>query len=645
MSAEDTEVTRPPSAAPSDDRTVLSKPSAPPPVARAARGGGPLGPGQLLGNTYEIEALLARGGMGEVYRARHVELGSIHAIKVILPELAEDTHIITLFTEEARKLRRLRSDAIVAYEGLFRDEEGVRYLVMEFVDGPSLAHVLKTRKLDVDDVRALRDRCASGLAAAHDKGVFHRDISPDNIILVGEKVDQAKIIDFGIAKSSDPGDKTVVGNDFAGKYSYVAPEQLGMYGGKVDGRADMYSLGLVLVAAARGRSIDMGNSPASVIQARQAVPDLSSIPEALRAEIAPLLEPDPDKRPPSMRHLPGLAANAVTAPPTTMRPVSAPAAKPAVQPAGKSSGMMIPLVVGGIAFLAIAGGGGYLLYPALFPPHQIEPPKEDTSSTTQNKPPPPPHNDTSTTNPAGGTTTTHPDNTTTSTTGQATSQTQEARLPVPTRASVQSQLQTIVGRFDCAGLTYQVGDDLRGTVTGFARTTDLGKLRSAVADLGPGVAVSAEGVTGYVWPHCAVVSLLNASTAGGASGPRITLNNPSGKYHDKDKLIINLTTPTAGFLQVDFYDSSGSVQHIYPSSGSGQVHAGQQISLGQDGTYQIGAPFGPNLISAVLSPQRLFATARPPQEDARAYLAELQNRIKSSGAAVGGNFVTFDAAP
>ena len=640
MSAEDTEVTRPPSAAPADDHTVLSKPSAPPPVARAARGGGPLGPGQLLGNTYEIEALLARGGMGEVYRARHVELGSIHAIKVILPELAEDTHIITLFTEEARKLRRLRSDAIVAYEGLFRDEEGVRYLVMEFVDGPSLAHVLKTGKLNVDDVRALRDRCASGLAAAHDKGVFHRDISPDNIILVGEKVDQAKIIDFGIAKSSDPGDKTVVGNDFAGKYSYVAPEQLGMYGGKVDGRADIYSLGLVLVAAARGRSIDMGNSPASVIQARQAVPDLSSIPEALRPEIAPLLEPDPDKRPPSMRELPGLGANAVTAPPMP-RPATAPP-KPAVQPARKSSGMLIPLVVGGVAFVAIAGGGGYLLYPSLFPPHPAEPPKQDTSSTTPTKPPPV-HTDPST-NPVNPPPS-HTDDTTTTPFGQATSQIQEARLPVPTRASVQSQLQTIVGRFDCAGLTYQVGDDLRGTVSGFARTTDLAKLRSAVAELGPGVTVSAEGVTGYVWPHCAVVSLLNASTAGGASGPRITLNNPSGKYHNKEKLILNLTAPAAGFLQVDFYDSSGSVQHIYPTAGSGQVKAGQQIVLGQDGSYEIGSPFGPNMIAAILSPQRLFTTARKPEEDARAYLGDLQSRIKSSGGTVSSNFAMFDALP
>ncbi|MBV8654143.1 MAG: serine/threonine protein kinase, partial [Alphaproteobacteria bacterium] len=260
-------------------------------------------PGDILGHTYEIEALLARGGMGEVYRARHIELGSIHAIKVILPDLTSDPRMVAMFKEEAKKLRKVRDDAIVAYEGLFRDEFGRRYLVMEYVDGVSLAKLIKERPLTPDEVRRLRDRCALGLAAAHDKGIYHRDISPDNIILVEGKTEFAKIIDFGIAKSADPGDRTVIGHDFAGKYSYVSPEQLGAYGGQVDGRSDIYSLGLVLVAAAQGRALDMGNSPISVIEKRQRVPDLSAVPAELRDELAPLLQPDPKDRPQSMRDL------------------------------------------------------------------------------------------------------------------------------------------------------------------------------------------------------------------------------------------------------------------------------------------------------------------------------------------------------
>jgi len=260
--------------------------------------------GTVLSNTYVIEAFLARGGMGEVYRARHRELGSSHAIKMIRAELARDESVIRLFTEEAKKLRRVREDGVVAYEGLFLDEFGRRFLVMEFVDGPSLAQRLRDGPLSVDEVRSLRDRIALGLGAAHAKGIFHRDLSPDNVILVDGKTERAKVIDFGIAKSTDPGDVTVVGENFAGKYSWVAPEQLGLYGGKVDARADIYSLGLLLASAAVGRPISPAGSMAQVIAAREKVPDLSAVPAALRAELEPLLQPDPARRPISMIALP-----------------------------------------------------------------------------------------------------------------------------------------------------------------------------------------------------------------------------------------------------------------------------------------------------------------------------------------------------
>jgi class 3 adenylate cyclase/serine/threonine protein kinase len=264
-----------------------------------------LAPRMLLGNTYVIEALLARGGMGEVYRATHVELGTEHAIKIMLPNLAEDPKIVQLFREEARKLGRLKNEAIVNYEGFFRDEHGLRYLVMEFVHGDSLHEVLRNRRLEPDEILRLRDRLALGLAAAHEMGIVHRDVSPDNILLPGESVDRAKLIDFGIAKSTEPSAATIIGEDFAGKYSYASPEQLGVFGGHVDLRSDIYSLGLVLAAAAIGfgRSLDLGSSPPTMIAARQQVPDLSEVPASLRPVIAPMLQPRPDDRPPSMRAL------------------------------------------------------------------------------------------------------------------------------------------------------------------------------------------------------------------------------------------------------------------------------------------------------------------------------------------------------
>ena len=285
-----------------NDETRFTGVAAPAPAA-GAKPDATLPPGSLLGHTYRIGAFLARGGMGEVYRARHAELNTEHAIKIILPELANNQRIVDLFRREASVLRNVRHDAVVAYDGVFRDENGRLYLVMEFADGPSLSTLMRDRPLDADEVRQLRDRLADGLAVAHDKGVIHRDISPDNVILPGSDLGKAKIIDFGISKAVDPEVKTIIGDDFAGKFSYVSPEQLGMFGGQIDGRSDIYSLGLVLAAAAQGEPLDMGLSPISVIEARRAVPDLSRVPAAVRADLAAMLQPDPAKRPQSMHDL------------------------------------------------------------------------------------------------------------------------------------------------------------------------------------------------------------------------------------------------------------------------------------------------------------------------------------------------------
>jgi len=285
-----------------NDETRFTGVAAPAPAA-GAKPDATFPPGSLLGHTYRIEAFLARGGMGEVYRARHAELNTEHAIKIILPELANNQRIVDLFRREASVLRNVRHDAVVAYDGVFRDENGRLYLVMEFADGPSLSKLMRDRSLDADEVRQLRDRLADGLAVAHDKGVIHRDISPDNVILPGGDLGKAKIIDFGISKAVDPEVKTIIGDDFAGKFSYVSPEQLGMFGGQIDGRSDIYSLGLVLAAAAQGEPLDMGLSPIAVIEARRAVPDLSRVPAAVRADLVAMLQPDPAKRPQSMRDL------------------------------------------------------------------------------------------------------------------------------------------------------------------------------------------------------------------------------------------------------------------------------------------------------------------------------------------------------
>ena len=289
-----------------EERTVVIRRGAPSTFA----------PGTVLGHTYVIEAVLGRGGTGEVYRAKHAELGTIHAVKLIPASLANNPKVLQLLVEEARKLGRVHNDAIVNYEGLFRGEGDLRYLVMEFIEGESLTKILARRRLEAEEVLRLRNRLAEGLAAVHDRGIIHRDLSPDNIILPGGDIDRAKLINFGIAKSANPGDATMIGSAFTGKFSYASPEQVGLSDGHVDARSDIYSLGLVLAAAAIGfgKTLDMGASPAAVIAARQRLPDLSAVPASLRPVIEPMLQPRPEDRPGSMREL--LDATAKARPPS-----------------------------------------------------------------------------------------------------------------------------------------------------------------------------------------------------------------------------------------------------------------------------------------------------------------------------------------
>lgn len=279
---------------------ALPRVPGPPQAPRAAT---ELSPGEIVLFTYRIVRLISRGGMGEIYEAEHIDQRTRHAIKIILPELMGDEAIVALFLREAEALRQIRHAAIVSYDGLFRDESRRLHLVMEYVDGPSLSERLRDGPLTPEEVVALRDRLASGLAEAHDIGICHRDLSPDNILLEHGRLGGAKLIDFGIAKLSDPDAQTVVGSAFAGKFSWASPEQVGLFGAQVDSRSDIYSLGLVLAAAARGRPLDMGRSMMAVVNARRAVPSLDGVPPSLVPQIARMLAPDPLDRPQSMREI------------------------------------------------------------------------------------------------------------------------------------------------------------------------------------------------------------------------------------------------------------------------------------------------------------------------------------------------------
>jgi serine/threonine protein kinase len=254
-----------------------------------------LGPGTQLNGLYEIDEKLSSGGMGEVFRGHEIMSGHPVAIKVVLPELAKDETIVGLFNKEARILRDLNHAAIVRYMAFGTDPAvGRPYLVMEFIDGPSLVDVLEKGPLPLEDAKYLVARLAAGLDAAHQLGVIHRDISCDNVILASGQVRNAKIIDFGIARSSKS--VTLLDGKFAGKYNFVSPEQLGLFNSAISEATDVYSLGLVMVNVLRGTPIDMNGTQVEIIEKRRSVPDISDIDATVRPVIELMLQPDPKDR-------------------------------------------------------------------------------------------------------------------------------------------------------------------------------------------------------------------------------------------------------------------------------------------------------------------------------------------------------------
>lgn len=263
-----------------------------------------LSPGTRLNGIYEVDHLIASGGMGEVYKGHTVQTGDVVAIKVLLPEFAENEAALGLFRREASALHNLQHEAIVRYY-VFTIEPVLRrpYLAMEFVEGQSLSQLVKREPLTYEAVRSLLKRVAAGLHVAHERGIIHRDVSSDNIMIPGGDVARAKIIDFGIARSTQLSEHTIIGGGFAGKYNYVSPEQLGLFGGDVRAKSDIYSLGLVLVEALTGQPIDMGGSQAAILDKRRKVPDLGAVDLRIRPLLEKMLQPDPAARPESMAHV------------------------------------------------------------------------------------------------------------------------------------------------------------------------------------------------------------------------------------------------------------------------------------------------------------------------------------------------------
>ncbi len=210
----------------------------------------------LIRGKYRILGKLGQGGMGIVYKAQHILMGEPRALKVMSPELARDASFLRRFRQEAQSASRLKHPNIVQVNDLDQAEDGSLFMAMEFVDGVSLRQLLTDAHGPLPLARALAIArgMAEALGAAHAAGLVHRDIKPENVLVARDAQgrDVAKILDFGIVamrESSAQLSSAVIQTD-----AYASPEQwMGMKSDAIDGRADLYSLGMTLFEMLTGR--------------------------------------------------------------------------------------------------------------------------------------------------------------------------------------------------------------------------------------------------------------------------------------------------------------------------------------------------------------------------------------------------------
>ncbi|MBK8246799.1 MAG: protein kinase [Gemmatimonadetes bacterium] len=255
----------------------------------------PLRCGDMLFGSYLVDAVLGRGGMGTVYRVRHLATGEVRAAKVMHGPGGYTASSESLFMREAKVLSQLRHPGVVRYLDHLRD--GDRWvLLMEYLQGESLAERVSRAAIPARELEGLLHALSDALASVHACGMVHRDLSLDNVILRDGDIGHPVLIDFGIAADVS-GTSTLV-DGFKGKTACASPEQLGLGGGVVGPASDVYSLGLLVAGASQGAPLPMGRSLAEAVESRRTVPAVpATLPPAIAGLVRSMLAPDPADRP------------------------------------------------------------------------------------------------------------------------------------------------------------------------------------------------------------------------------------------------------------------------------------------------------------------------------------------------------------
>lgn len=232
-----------------------------------ADSGDTLNPGTVLDGKYQIEGLLGRGGMGIVYKGKHLELGHSVAIKTLRPWMTSDADAAKRFQREAQIVSGLRHKNIVSVY-TFGEVTGMIYMAMEFVKGVSLHERISERgRLSPNDVAQLLLEICEGMEYAHANSVLHRDLKPSNVVIVTDAsgANHAKIVDFGLARivAGDDRQRLTQTGDILGDPNYMSPEQC--QGQFVDARSDIYSFGCLMYEAFSGKPPFLADVPVQTL--------------------------------------------------------------------------------------------------------------------------------------------------------------------------------------------------------------------------------------------------------------------------------------------------------------------------------------------------------------------------------------------
>ncbi|HEV8433538.1 MAG TPA: serine/threonine-protein kinase [Thermoanaerobaculia bacterium] len=263
---------------------------------------------QPLDGKYQVLAQLGVGGMGEVYKVLHLHLNAVRVIKLMRSAIAGEAGAHERFLREARLATKIQHPNVAALFDFSTLDDGSRYMVWEFIEGTNLHELIESRgPLAPRYAATLAIQALRGLDAIHRAGIVHRDVSPENLMIAQvDRDERVKIIDLGIAKGSDATEEKTKTGMFVGKWKYCSPEHLGMLeaGDRIDGRADIYSFGIVLYEMLAGVPPFQADTPHSYLMMhaserpkpmREINPTVPDAPE-LEALIFRALEKDRGRR-------------------------------------------------------------------------------------------------------------------------------------------------------------------------------------------------------------------------------------------------------------------------------------------------------------------------------------------------------------